>query len=91
VQEEEVQNRDQALEAAGREIQDLKRLHAATGDDATRMQSIIDDLRSKLEESKQQLKGNEQMIRWLNTQVRIQHVDCCQSSVRDNCIGHAGI
>lgn len=28
-----------------------------------------ENLRSKLEESKQQLQGNEQMIRWLNNQV----------------------
>jgi regulator of replication initiation timing len=70
MQEEEVHNRDQALEAAGREIQDLKRQQAAGGDEAARMQCTIDDLRAKLEESKQQLKGNEQMIRWLNTQVR---------------------
>lgn len=65
-----MQSRDQALEAAGREIQELKRQQAAADDDAARKQSVIDDLRVKLEESKQQLKGNEQMIRWLNTQAR---------------------
>lgn len=33
------------------------------------LQAEVEDLRGKLEDSKTQLQGNEQMIRWLNNQV----------------------
>lgn len=36
-------------------------------------------LKRKLEDSKQQLQGNEHMIRWLNTQVRPRDMRICMS------------
>ncbi len=39
--------------------------------DDAHLQEDNENIRGKLEESKHQLQGNEQMIKWLNNQVRI--------------------
>jgi len=70
LQEEELQTRERALEASEREIAALKRTLEALHGEAARTADANEELRAKLEDSKQQLKGNEQMIRWLNAQVR---------------------
>jgi chromosome segregation ATPase len=70
VQEEELAEREKAADGASRELHELRRAHAAAADEHARLQAAHDDLRAKLEDSKQQLKGNEQMIRWLNGQAR---------------------
>jgi F0F1-type ATP synthase delta subunit len=49
-------------------LQELQREHASVLVEHASLQSTNDELRGKLEDSKQQLKGNEQMIRWLNSQ-----------------------
>ncbi|KXZ47486.1 hypothetical protein GPECTOR_35g924 [Gonium pectorale] len=68
-QEEELQQRDQALSSAMRDLtlqgQQLESLRSELGG----LQAENESLRGKLEDSKQQLQSNEQMIRWLNQQV----------------------
>lgn len=68
-QEEELQQRDQALGNALREVQSLTQAVNASRAEAGSVAAENVDLRTKLEESKQQLQSNEQMIRWLNQQV----------------------
>lgn len=68
-QEEELQQRDQALGNALREVQSLTQAVNASRAEAGTVAAENVDLRTKLEESKQQLQSNEQMIRWLNQQV----------------------
>lgn len=68
-QEEELQERERSNDERVRELHELSRTHSAMCDEHARIQAVNGELRSKLEDSKQQLKGNEQMIRWLNSQV----------------------
>jgi hypothetical protein len=69
MQEEELQERERFADNVERELHELRRKETVMNEEQTRMQSINEELRGKLEDSKQQLKGNEQMIRWLNAQV----------------------
>lgn len=73
-QEEELQQRDQALGNALREVQSLTQAVNASRAEAGSVAAENVDLRTKLEESKQQLQSNEQMIRWLNQQVGMSRV-----------------
>jgi hypothetical protein len=69
VQEEELQDREQALIDVERKLQDAQRQVGILQEENEKACRVNEELRSKLEDSKQQLKGNEQMIRWLNAQV----------------------
>jgi spindle assembly abnormal protein 6 len=69
-QEEELQAREQALGSALRELQGLTAAVEMARGDRNGLVSENQELKAKLEESKAQLQSNEQMIRWLNQQVR---------------------
>lgn len=69
-QEEELQEREQSLANATRDVGVLGQQAESLRKDVASLHSENDSLRSKLEDSKQQLQSNEQMIRWLNQQVR---------------------
>jgi hypothetical protein len=58
------------VEHATHTLQELQWKQASLLSELAALQSTNDELRGKLEDSKQQLKGNEQMIRWLNSQAR---------------------
>eukprot|EP00198_Chlamydomonas_reinhardtii_P007749 XP_001697086.1 predicted protein [Chlamydomonas reinhardtii] len=68
-QEEELQEREQSLANATRDVGVLGQQAESLRKDVASLHSENDSLRSKLEDSKQQLQSNEQMIRWLNQQV----------------------
>ncbi|GIL47125.1 hypothetical protein Vafri_4030 [Volvox africanus] len=68
-QEEELQQREQALTSAMRELAALGQQLESQRNELGGLQAENESLRGKLEDSKQQLLSNEQMIRWLNQQV----------------------
>ncbi|KAK9808849.1 hypothetical protein WJX72_005003 [[Myrmecia] bisecta] len=68
-QEEEMLQRDRALEQAGRESTSLAQSLEKLKQEHEHLKAEHANLKTKLEDSKQQLQGNEQMIRWLNNQV----------------------
>jgi spindle assembly abnormal protein 6 len=68
-QEEELQGREQALASALKELQTLTQAIETLRADRGLVAAENAELRSKVEESRQQLQSNEQMIRWLNQQV----------------------
>ena len=68
-QEEELQQREQDSATSARQLAELQTAATASEDARARAEAVNGDLRGKLEDSKQQLQGNEQMIRWLNAQV----------------------
>lgn len=68
-QEEEMQQRDQALGSARRDLAALTQQLEMQRTELSGLQAENDSLRGKLEDSRQQLQSNEQMIRWLNQQV----------------------
>ena len=68
-QEEELQQREQDSATSARQLAELQTSATAAEDARARAEAVNGDLRGKLEDSKQQLQGNEQMIRWLNAQV----------------------
>lgn len=65
-QEEELHGREQALASALKELQALTQAIETLRADRAQVASENAELRSKVEESRQQLQSNEQMIRWLN-------------------------
>lgn len=68
-QEEEVAAKEAALAAAQRDIAAAQAGAETLSQQIRHLGAENDELRDKLEESKQQLQSNEQMIRWLNQQV----------------------
>ena len=70
MQEEELQEREAAGARLTHSLQELQREHTAALAERAAAAGANDELRAKLEDCAQQLKGNEQMIRWLNAQVR---------------------
>lgn len=68
-QEEELHGREQALASALKELQALTQAIETLRADRAQVASENAELCSKVEESRQQLQSNEQMIRWLNQQV----------------------
>ncbi|MEW5299491.1 MAG: hypothetical protein WDW36_002505 [Sanguina aurantia] len=68
-QEEVLAAREASLAAAVRESQALGSAVEALRGDLAGLKSDNAELRAKLEDSKLQLQSNEQMIRWLNSQV----------------------
>lgn len=69
MQEEELQEREAASARLTHSLQELQREHTAALAEAAAAGAANDELRGKLDDCAQQLKGNEQMIRWLNAQV----------------------
>ncbi|PNH08928.1 Spindle assembly abnormal protein 6 [Tetrabaena socialis] len=68
-QEEELQQREQSLSGAMRELTTLSQQAEALRLELGGLRGDNEALRGKVEDSKQQLLSNEQMIRWLNQQV----------------------
>ncbi|GFR43676.1 hypothetical protein Agub_g4784 [Astrephomene gubernaculifera] len=67
-QEEELQEREQSLAAAMRDLSSMRQQVEALRSELGGMQGENEVLRGKLEDSKQQLESNQQLIRWLNQQ-----------------------
>ena len=73
MQEEELGEREKAADAAAKQLAAQQSALSTANKEKELLEEVQANLRGKLEESKQQLKGNEQMIRWLNAQVHCRH------------------
>lgn len=71
MQEEEISKHEKTGELARKEMEDLRRQLTDCCSEMEHEKASNNDLKLKLADCKQVLEGNEQMIRWLNAQVRV--------------------
>ncbi|PSC69139.1 spindle assembly abnormal 6-like protein [Micractinium conductrix] len=68
-QEEELAARERAAEDSAARARELQRELERASADADSLRREVGELRGKLDESKEQMASNDQMIRWLNNQI----------------------